>query len=302
MYTKIKPLLHMTTIFILYFLTLSFSDTAFQICPTFIFLSELLYICLDIICVRILVYLYATHILKRPLSGIFIRRQPPLWQICAMGIILLTSVLVFIVTVTEGSFHKDSLPFKEQAWLCFVTVCSDGIRRAVTEEMLFRGLAAGALLQTDASPAATLTVSGIRKDASEKRSILYTALLYAAVHAISLDMEVSSGLLIFILEAFLASMVLSVITRLTGSIRTAVVIHAVYLVFSGNSALFSVGIRQEQPAVWRYVPASSGSFLSEAAGWEPRFISITAYLLLLAAVIIYDRNYDRNYDRKKVKP
>ena len=266
MYAKLKPLLHMAAVFILYFLTLSFSETALQIRPSSIYFTELLYVSLDILCVRILVYLYATYILKSSPGAIHIRKQLPDWRICAAGVILPVAVLLFYVAVTKGCFRQDSLSAGEQAYLIFSTAAGSGIRAAVTEEMLFRGLAVGALSR-----------------AASGRGILYSALLYAAVNAVTVCPESAPVFLLSVLTAFTAALVLSEITCLTGSIWTAVVIHAAFNIFTGNSGILYIGNGQGHAALWRYLPAYSGCFAA-VSGLEAGLVAITGYALLYRVI------------------
>lgn len=247
-----KALLHMALVFAVYVLTDSFCHEiirmAIPICSSTIFITAL-YTCLDILNVWTAVFLYAKYILKMPFSKIYLGKPFPALRWCAAAIAMpLASDAIYFI-FTKGEFKAGYHTQEDLVYILFHDIFSFGLRIAVTEGLLFRGLLLGAL----------------QKELGKKWGILISSFFYAAASFLFFHSFVFAAAAddwgMFLL-AFLMGLAFVFVTCESGSVWSSVVIHFLYNVLSGSAYILHIDTKQYYPAVFTYTFESGSIFFT----------------------------------------
>lgn len=277
MYVKIKTLLHAFAAVLIFFLTDSFCcglvRAAVLIRSPVIFLPAW-YACLSILNVWTAVFLYARHVLRAPLSEIYLGKPFPdlRWCMAAAAVPLAADVIYFIFT--KGEFHMGCHTKDELCYILFHEVLSSGLRAAVTEGMLFWGL----LLRI------------LQKGLGNKAGIPVCGLIYAAAGFIfhnRFDWRGAGSLGMFLLT-FLMGTAFALITCAAGSIWLSVVIHFWYNTLSGSAYILHMDARQDFPAIFTYTVESESIFSKGL--WLPE---TAVFLTLIGIMLVIMKKEDR---------
>lgn len=275
-----KALLHMAATFAIYILTDSFCHEIIRMavlqCSSAILLTTL-YTCLDILNVWIVAFLYAKYVLRMPFSEIYLGKPLPAlrWCAVAIGMPFVADGIYFIFTKGEfqmGCHTRDGL-----AHILFHDVFSSGLRVAVTEGMLFRGLLFGAL----------------QKEFGKKGGAVASSFFYAATSFIFYSSFAGSkadgfGMLFLV---FLMGLAFTLVTCEAGSVWSSVAIHFLYNALSGDAYILHIDTRQDYPAIFTYTIESGGVFLKTLP--LPPIVAFSA-LTLMALVIMGNKERDQD--------
>lgn len=248
---KIKALLHMPAIFAIAVLAPSFSGTAFQIVKPGIY-AETLYICLYIVSVFAIIFLYAAYVLKKPLPILAVRKPACITGWCAAAILLAVSADAFCIIFTEGKFQAGNLGQEGLAYMLFVDIFSRGVCSSVTQAALFFGLASCCL----------------EEGWGKKGTIFFSASLYAVTQPVWFGSPCPGGFLWQFLASFTVGIAMALVSGLTGSAWTPAAIRAFYTVFSGESHILHIGTQQLYPALFMYTFSDTGKV---GAGMEKTY-------------------------------
>jgi len=271
MHVKMRTVLHAFAAVVVFFLTDSCCHQlirmAVSVCSSAVFLTAL-YTCLDILNVWITVFLYSKYVMKVSLQKIYLGKPFPAFRQCmaALAVPLAVDAAYFILTKGEfktGCYTQDGL-----VSILFHEVFSSGLRTALTEGMIFRGM----LFRI------------MQKGFGNKAGILISSFFYAAASFIfynSFAWNESDYPETFLL-AFLMGLAFTLITFETGSVWLSVVIHFLYNALSGNSYILHIDTRQDFPAIFTYTVKSGGIFFTNIH--NP---SIAVFLTLVIMALIH---------------
>jgi len=241
MRAKAVALLHAAAGFAIFFLTDSFSyaitGRLFRICGSVIFIAGL-HICLSILSVWMAVRLYSKYILKMSLPELYLGKPLPSARWCAAAVAALSLLGLLYFAFTNGKFGTGQSAVNQTMYALFYAVFGAGLKSAVTEGILFRGL----------------LVCVLRNGFGKKGGILISSLFYAVaglIPHISFAWTGADDLWMF-LPPFLMGLELGWVTCETGSVWTSVAIHALYNAFWGDGAVLQIGTGQEYNAVFTY--------------------------------------------------
>lgn len=175
------------------------------------------------------------------------------------------------ILFTKGTFQVGQHTKEELVSILFYDVFSFGLRTAVTEGMLFRGL----------------LYSILQKEFGKKGGTLASSFFYAATGIIfynSYAWNGASPVGAFLLT-FLMGLAFAAVTCEAGSVWPCVGIHFLYQALCGDAYILHIGIRQdyEYPAIFTYTVERGGIF---GAGLPLPSIAVFLALLLMALAAI----------------
>lgn len=227
MYRKIKTCFHAVAVIAIFFFTDSFCQEVigrvFRICNSIIVI-EILYICIDILNVWLAVFLYSKYILKMSFSKMYLGKPLPALHWCATAFMipLTTAFLHMIIKgeLTAGYPARSELPY-----IMFHNIFSSGLRAAVTEGMIFRGVLFRVIENEYGKRYLTIFISGF---------------LYAAAKSIMSFAWIGTDGFCMFISMFLMGVALAFVTCETGSIWSSVIVHALCTVFSGNESMLYI--------------------------------------------------------------
>ena len=131
--------------------------------------------------------------------------------------------------------HK-ILQLKDLINVLTLSVLSLGILPAVTEEMVFRGM----------------ILSTLQSAFGKKAAVFISSILFALYHLEYIDSSDWKKVVLLIVSVGIIGYALSLVTLQSGSIWSAVVIHGMYNVLSGESQILHIDMEQNFSAIWTY--------------------------------------------------
>ncbi len=265
-----KALLHLTAAAAIFFLTDAFCSEVigmvFRICDSVI-LIKILYLCFTIGSVLAAVFLYAKYVLQESLSGLYLGKPLPAlrWGAAVMGMLAVTDAVS--VLFTKGEFHIGCQTWEELVFVLFHEIFSSGLRTAMIEGIIFRGLSARVL----------------SKELGDTAGAFAASFFYASVSVIFSNGFIRTGpdAAGVFPTSFLMGLAFSWMTCSTGSVWTSVLVHFLYNAFSGQSYILHIDSRQDFPAVFTYTVHDGSSFFTDQKRLSA--IGLLALMLLVLA-------------------
>lgn len=271
-------MLHMAAVFAVYLLT----DSSCQEVIRIVFLISgsvngvvAVYVCLHILNAWIAVFLYAKYVLKKSFAEMYLGKPYPALRWCVVAVIMPLAVNLSYFIFTDGEFQMGQFTQGKLIYLVFYDIFSWGLRIAVTEGMFFWGL----------------LFSILRKEFGKKGGIIISAFFYAASGFALENRFAGLGIddfWMFVLK-FLMGLAFALVTCETGSVWSAVAIHALYNALSGDGYILHIDTRHTgYPAVFTYTAESGSRFFTEMP-----LPALVGFLAMIMAVVARG-NKDRN--------
>lgn len=246
-------MLHMAAVFAVYLLT----DSSCQEVVRMVFLisgsfncAMAAYVCLHILNAQIAVFLYAKYVFKKSFTETYLGKPYPALRWCVTGVMLPLAASLSYFIFTDGGFQVGQFTQGKLVYLVLYAIFSYGLRIAVTEGMLFWGLLFPVL----------------RKGFGEKGGIFILAFFYAAAGFIletRLAWTGADDFWLFMLK-FLMGLAFALVTHETGSVWSAVAIHALYNALSGDGYILHIDTGHAgHPAVFTYTVKRGNLFFTE---------------------------------------
>lgn len=273
---KIKALLHMLIIFAVFFLADSFSIAMLKILDAGIFCTEIFYVCINILSVFIIIYLYSKYILKNSFAEIYLGKPLPSRQWCIIAFLMPAAIDIFYLFFIKGEFQWGNYPKSEIAYILLVVIFSSGLKTSVVEEILLRGLA----------------LSYLQKTFGKKAGILFANFLYISINLVYIDTYGWNKILLLVLAVFVQGTAYSLITCVTGSVWSAVTVHAMYNIISSNSNILQISSKETYFAICTYKLESRNWLLTGVPDWnsiDTAAPAITGHLVLIVLAVLYAR-------------
>lgn len=236
---KIQSLAHVAAALLIFEIAENFSMASSEIFYRLwesMIAAEIFSVFISVFSVVFLVRLYTVYVLKTPAQKFYIGKPVcgKLW--CAAAIVMPVSVSLFYLFFVEGELRVERLPASEAAYAVCVSLLSMGLRAAVTEEIIFRGMILGSL----------------KKTLGTKIALSVSALLFMLLHLVNADMNSGREIIMICISVFIAGTALGLVTLETGSIWSSAVIHALYNILSGESQILHIDVEQNFPALCTY--------------------------------------------------
>jgi membrane protease YdiL (CAAX protease family) len=186
------------------------------------------------------------------------------------AILLSTFVLGCCLFLTEGTFAKENLSVEKTISVVSVTILSTGLRAAVTEEVVFRGLMFGSLSKT----------------IGKKFAVVVSGILFAAMHFVNIDITNVPNVISLTVAITIIGCAFALIVLETGSIWSGVVFHAIYNILSGDTDIIHVSTDQMYPAVWSYTPIKEYRWITGIAGSDDIETGLPAMIGFTIVIIV----------------
>ena len=184
--------------------------------------------------------------------------------------LLPAAVDMFYLFCVKGTLAFENPTLQDLARIFVSNVFGQGIRAAVTEELLYRGLAFHAL-QT-----------GFGKKGAAAASVF----TYTLIQCMAMSFLNVKDALLTILGTFLMGTVLTLVVCESGSIWSAVLIHALYSIFAGDGQILHIDTNQSFPAIWTYTLETDNWLLIGMPGMNTIYRALPSMLgFLLTGVL-----------------
>lgn len=271
---KIKCTFHIAIAFILIQLTDEFSIAfAYGICEKNPYV-RILYVTFAILSLLTMIYLYTKYIIRIQMQDLFLGMPLPKKKWCITAVLMPVLICLFYIFFTKGTFEKGNLTYKEIIDVVTISILSSGIKAAVTEEIVFRGMILRLLQNTF----------------GKKCAVFVSSFLFAVYHFDGIDTSDIKKVIMMIISVEIAGIALALVTEQTGSIWSSVMIHCLYNILSGESQIFHIDVAQNFPAIWMYTVNSKNMLLTGINGSVgftasiPTMAGFTGIILM----VIYD--------------
>ena len=138
---KIKMYVPYCNSFILIQLTDEFSIAfAYGICEKNPYV-RILYVTFAILSLLTMIYLYTKYIIRIQMQDLFLGMPlPKKKKWCITAVLMPVLICLFYIFFTKGTLEKGNLTYKEIIDVVTISILSSGIKAAVTEEIVFRGM------------------------------------------------------------------------------------------------------------------------------------------------------------------
>ena len=230
---KIKCTFHIAIAFILIQLTYEFSIAfAYGICEKNPYV-RILYVTFAILSLLTMIYLYTKYIIRIQMQDLFLGMPLPKKKWCITAVLMPVLICLFYIFFTKGTFEKGNLTYKEIIDVVTISILSSGIKAAVTEEIVFRGMILRLLQNTF----------------GKKCAVFVSSFLFAVYHFDGIDTSDIKKVIMMIISVEIAGIALALVTEQTGSIWSSVMIHCLYNILSGESQIFHIDVAQNFPAI-----------------------------------------------------
>lgn len=281
---KIKCTFHIAIAFILIQLTDEFSIAfAYGICEKNPYV-RILYVTFAILSLLTMIYLYTKYIIRIQMQDLFLGMPLPKKKWCITAVLMPVLICLFYIFFTKGTFEKGNLTYKEIIDVVTISILSSGIKAAVTEEIVFRGMILRLLQNTFGKICA----------------VFVSSFLFAVYHFDGIDTSDIKKVIMMIISVEIAGIALALVTEQTGSIWSSVMIHCLYNILSGESQIFHIDVAQNFPAIWMYTVNSKNMLLTGINGSVgftasiPTMVGFTGIILM----VIYDEKKKKTYGKK----
>lgn len=281
---KIKCTFHIAIEFILIQLTDEFSIAfAYGICEKNPYV-RILYVTFAILSLLTMIYLYTKYIIRIQMQDLFLGMPLPKKKWCITAVLMPVLICLFYIFFTKGTFEKGNLTYKEIIDVVTISILSSGIKAAVTEEIVFRGMILRLLQNTF----------------GKKCAVFVSSFLFAVYHFDGIDTSDIKKVIMMIISVEIAGIALALVTEQTGSIWSSVMIHCLYNILSGESQIFHIDVAQNFPAIWMYTVNSKNMLLTGINGSVgftasiPTMAGFTGIILM----VIYDEKKKKTYGKK----
>lgn len=279
MQRKAKALLHAAAACLIYTFTGSFSMVALRMDMPFA-VKDFALNCLNLWSAFTAVYLYTKYVMKISLADAYCRKPLFLRRWCIVAVLLPAAVDMFYLFCVKGTMAFGN-PSRQDLFRIFVSnVFGHGIRAAVTEELLYRGLALRALQ------------NGFGKKGAAAASVF----TYTLMQCIAMSFLDGKDALLTILASFIMGTALTLVVCESGSVWSAVMIHALYNIFAGDGQILHIDTNQSFPAVWTYTLETDNWLLTGMPGMNTIYRalpSVLGFLLIGIQAVCWIRKADR---------
>lgn len=273
---KIKTIFHVVVAWIMLVLTSEFSLTvAYDICDINPW-ARILYVILNISSLLTAFYLYTRYIMKIKMHDLRLGKPFPERKWCITAVIMPLAICCFYLLFVKGTFASQNLTMKEMINALTLSVLSLGILPAVTEEMVFRGM----------------ILSTLQSTFGKKTAVCISSILFALYHLEYIDGSDWKKVVLLILSVGIIGYALSLVTLQSRSIWSAVVIHGMYNILSGESQILHIDMEQNFPAIWTYTVSTKNPLLTGingAVGFTAAIPAVAGFILIIMMVKYYEK-------------
>ena len=273
---RIKPIFHVMTAWIMLVLTSEFSLTvAYDICDTNPW-ARILYVALNISGLLAAFYLYTRYIMKIKMQDLRLGKPFPERKWCITAVIMPLAICCFYLLFVKGTFASQNLKLKDLINVLTLSVLSLGILPAVTEEMVFRGM----------------ILSTLQSAFGKKAAVFISSILFALYHLEYIDSSDWKKVVLLIVSVGIIGYALSLVTLQSGSIWSAVVIHGMYNVLSGESQILHIDMEQNFSAMWTYTVSTKNPLLTGingAVGFTAALPAVVGFIVIIIMVKYYEK-------------
>lgn len=273
---KIKTIFHVVAAWIMLVLTSEFSLTvAYDICDINPW-ARILYVILNISSLLTAFYLYTRYIMKIKMHDLRLGKPFPERKWCITAVIMPLAICCFYLLFVKGTFASQNLTMKEMINALTLSVLSLGILPAVTEEMVFRGM----------------ILSTLQSTFGKKTAVCISSILFALYHLEYIDGSDWKKVVLLILSVGIIGYALSLVTLQSRSIWSAVVIHGMYNILSGESQILHIDMEQNFPAIWTYTVSTKNPLLTGingAVGFTAAIPAVAGFIIIIMMVKYYEK-------------
>ena len=278
---KAKALLHVVAVYLIAVFTNSFSMVALRLHMS-VAAGSFLYNCLNIWSVFTAVYLYAKYVMRLSLPEVYCKKPLLLRRWGVAAALLPAAVDGFYLLFAKGTLMPGELTRQKLLQIFASSVFGVGFRAAVTEELLYRGLALRAL----------------QKGFGRKGAVCASGFLYALAQCEWFPLDGKEWLWTLTVT-FITGTSLALVVCETGSIWSAVLIHGLYRIFSGDGRILHIAAEQNVPSVWTYVLETDNRLLAGLPGIDMLYTalpSVLGFLLIGLLAIRWIRKAENTED------
>lgn len=269
MHRKMKALLHVAAVFVIFIFTSSFSEVAFQRGLSSVKMS-FLYSCLHLWSAFTAVHLYAKYVMRVTLAEIQIKKPRQMIRWFLVGTFLMAAVVGFYLAFTKGKLEYGN-PTKGEVFSILVSdVLGQGVRTVMIEELLYRGLALYAL----------------RKGFGKSAAVWISGLAYALIRLWIAPPSDLNEFVWLMGASSLMGTALSLVVYESGSVWPSMMIHTVYYIFSGNSQILHIDMEQNFPAVWTYTLENESWLLAGVPGEQMIHTALPGMIFFLSIGVL----------------
>lgn len=249
MYRKLTAFLYIMIVFVILIFSSSFSEIAFQMNVSMLG-AQIIYNILNIVCVYTAVFLVAKYVMREKLDMMYLGRPKPQKLWCMIAVLIPSLIMGFYLLFTKGNLANGNLEKDAVIYIIVSDVLGLGIRAALVEEILFRGVAFHVL----------------QKSFGSRWALLGTGIIYTVPQLLFIHTAKWTGKILLFIADYIAGTALLLVTYESGSIWSAVVIHAIYNIFSGDSQIFHIDTEQNFPFIFSYTLESDSVLIGGLAG------------------------------------
>ena len=269
----LKMVISLLVGYAIFFLVINFSSAAYQICKEPWIHGRLLAMVMQLSSLIFCLYLYTQYVLKSSFSDLYIRRgkRENIWYLIAL--IVPAGICSFYLIFVPGSLKIGDYRLDEMIAMLISGILLSGVTTAITEELIFRGL----------------MLKSVETLLGKRIAILISSLLFAVYHLVNIDVSDSRKVMLVLTGTMLAGLALGLVTIHMESIWPSVMIHAMYNILGGDSALINISNDQLFPALFSYTLKTDRWMLAGIPGTDDMETALPA--MVGFAIIIFLAQY-----------
>ncbi|MDR1960859.1 MAG: CPBP family intramembrane metalloprotease [Gracilibacteraceae bacterium] len=209
----------------------------------------------------LLVYLYITKILRKPLSEFRIckpKKNPAIWILCA--VVVPVSVSVSFLLLSSGSFIASDLSSEQMMQRVSTAIIGSCMLFGITEEWIFRGL----------------IMRVVENRWNRRVAAVVPSVVFACLHINSMQNPGVEDIAMMVAAVSAIAIAFSLMTYHSGSIWPAAIAHGIWnLIIVGG--ILKIGV-DPKPAIFTYAfESDSVLFTGGAVGIESSLATIIAF-------------------------
>lgn len=269
----VKMIISLLAGYAIFFLVINFSSAAYQICKDPWIHGRLLAILMQLASLIFCLYLYTRYVLKCTFSDLYITRgkREKFWYLTA--IIVPVGICLFYLFFVPGSLQTGDYEIAEAIAMLMSAILLLGVTTAITEEMIFRGL----------------MLKSVEMVFGRRVAVIVSSALFTVHHLLNIDVTDFRKVLLVLAGTMLAGLALALVTIHTGSIWPSVMLHVIYNILGGDSALISISNEQVFPALFLYTLKTDRWILAGIPGTDDMETALPA--MVGFAIIILMAQY-----------
>ena len=137
-----------------------------------------------------------------------------------------------------------------------------------------------------------MILSTLQSAFGKKAAVFISSILFALYHLEYIDSSDWKKVVLLIVSVGIIGYALSLVTLQSGSIWSAVVIHGMYNVLSGESQILHIDMEQNFSAMWTYTVSTKNPLLTGingAVGFTAALPAVVGFIVIIIMVKYYEK-------------